>query len=345
MPFMETKVYFDGSHYIAIPHTTKPYKPRPKREEEVIEVEEGAISNEENVSNFPAENAVNATLPPSDEVEIVEETPFNADTGTPKPTKTRSMTRKQLFDELCQETVGMKKDVRKRAIVERMLPYFKSKTQAENYVNAQFWRRERNLICRRIRLTRKVNLQEFNFFCTFTYSDELHTEEEFKKKLQDTFKKMCYRRGWKYAGVWERGKEDRLHFHGLFYIPEGQMVGELVMVRDYSTKKHRMQERLQNTYFNERFGRSDFEPVEDRTALSDAIAYMAKYIGKTGGKIVYSKGLPQFFISDILDDDVICTTGAENNKLVLFDDFLCIDKGEIVGKVSKDTIAKMRKVN
>ncbi len=345
MPFMETKVYFDGSHYIAIPHTTKPYKPRPKREEEVIEVEEGAISNEENVSNFPAENAVNATLPPSDEVEIVEETPFNADTGTPKPTKTRSMTRKQLFDELYQETMSMKKGARKRAIIERMLPYFKSKTQAENYVSAQLWRRERNLICRRIRLTRKVNLQEFNFFCTFTYSDELHTEEDFKKKLQDTFKKMCYRRGWKYAGVWERGKEDRLHFHGLFYIPEGQMVGELVMVRDYSTKKHRMQERLQNTYFNERFGRSDFEPVEDRTALSDAIAYMAKYIGKTGGKIVYSKGLPQFFISDILDDDVICTTGAENNKLVLFDDFLCIDKGEIVGKVSKDTIAKMRKVN
>jgi len=28
MSFGETKVYFDGSHYIAIPHTTRPSKKR-----------------------------------------------------------------------------------------------------------------------------------------------------------------------------------------------------------------------------------------------------------------------------------------------------------------------------
>ena len=38
MPYGETKVYFDGSHYIAIPHTEKPYKRRPKKIEEVITV-------------------------------------------------------------------------------------------------------------------------------------------------------------------------------------------------------------------------------------------------------------------------------------------------------------------
>ena len=37
------------------------------------------------------------------------------------------------------------------------------------YVNEQFERKLRNLVCRRIRLTRKVNLQEFNYFCTVTY--------------------------------------------------------------------------------------------------------------------------------------------------------------------------------
>ena len=38
MAFGETKVYFDGSHYIAIPHTTRPSKKRPKPVEELITV-------------------------------------------------------------------------------------------------------------------------------------------------------------------------------------------------------------------------------------------------------------------------------------------------------------------
>ncbi len=163
-------------------------------------------------------------------------------------------------------------------ITERMLPYFKNRTRTENYVKAQFERKQRNLICRRIRLTRKVNLQEFNYFCTFTYDGAKHTEESFKKKLQDCFKKMCYRRQWKYVGVWERSPEKkRLHFHGLFYIPEGQMVGELIEVNDYSPIKKKVQHTIQNTYFNERFGRSDFEPVNDRRILGESLAYLMKY--------------------------------------------------------------------
>ena len=38
MSFGETKVYFDGSHYIAIPHTEKPYRKRRKFIEEEITV-------------------------------------------------------------------------------------------------------------------------------------------------------------------------------------------------------------------------------------------------------------------------------------------------------------------
>ena len=45
MPYGETKVYFDGSHYIAIPHTTRPNLRRIKRPEEVVTV----IENEEGV--------------------------------------------------------------------------------------------------------------------------------------------------------------------------------------------------------------------------------------------------------------------------------------------------------
>ena len=40
MAFGETKVYFDGSHYIAIPHTTRNVKKRPSPPEETITVVE-----------------------------------------------------------------------------------------------------------------------------------------------------------------------------------------------------------------------------------------------------------------------------------------------------------------
>lgn len=73
---------------------------------------------------------------------------------------------------------------------------------------------------------------------TFTYDGEKHTEESFKKKLQGCFKMMCHRKGWKYVGVWERSPEKhRLHFHGLFYIPEGSMPGKLIEAMDYSPIK------------------------------------------------------------------------------------------------------------
>lgn len=47
MPFGETKVYFDGSHYIAIPHTERKTKKRPKRPEELITVKEMESSSDE----------------------------------------------------------------------------------------------------------------------------------------------------------------------------------------------------------------------------------------------------------------------------------------------------------
>ena len=79
--------------------------------------------------------------------------------------------------------------------------------------------------------------------------------------------------------------------------------------------------------------------------LDGAITYILKYIEKSGEKIVYSRGLPQFFISDIMDEDVICTMGEEEQKLLLFDRFTCWDEGCYIGEVSKEVIAQMPKCN
>ena len=65
MPYGETKVYFDGSHYIAIPHTEKPYKRRPKKIEEVITVADDGKTLapvEEKAESPPVETETQITL-------------------------------------------------------------------------------------------------------------------------------------------------------------------------------------------------------------------------------------------------------------------------------------------
>lgn len=94
-----------------------------------------------------------------------------------------------------------------------------------------------------------------------------------------------------FVHVWERSPEKkRLHFHGLFYIPDGTMAGELQEVNDFSLISHKRQVTVQK-YFNEKFGRSDFEKIEDNRKTGAAVAYIMKYMEKSGERIVYSRGL------------------------------------------------------
>ena len=207
-------------------------------------------------------------------------------------------------------------------------------------------RKYRNLVTRRIRLIRKVNLQNFNYFVTLTYNDAIHTERSFQDKLQNTLSHFCSRKGWKYIGVWERSPEkQRLHFHGIFYIPDGTMPGRMEDKESYSFSEQKRQITWQNDYFNTHFGRNDFRRIETRSHVGEAVAYILKYIEKSGEKIVYSRGLPQFFISDIMDEDIAAPFGLEDKKLLLFDDFLCWAEGLYMGEVSQEVISQMRKSN
>ena len=70
-----------------------------------------------------------------------------------------------------------------------------------------------------------------------------------------------------------------------------------------------------------------------------------KYMEKTGEKVVYSKRLYQYFISDILENDIVCRIGQEDKKLLLFDDFYCLNEGELIGKVCPEEINQMRMCN
>ena len=288
MDYPKTKVYFDGGHYIGIPHTEQHWKKRKnktvikdKREEKVKEIYkdiEGTTKKEK------IENTINKL---NEEIQNIE--------------------------------------------------------LSKKIVNKTLEKEKRNRTTRYIRLIRKLRLQKWTHFCTFTYDSNKLTEEEFRDKFLNCIRHLSHRKGWKYIGVFERSPElKRLHFHGVFLIPE--MVGEIIEIKDFSTKTHQMQITLQNSFFLERFGRNDFRPINKHN-IQDSIKYIIKYINKTGEKVVYSKHLQTFFITDILEEDVVCTIGKEDRKILLFDDFYCLDfnTGEVLGKVNQELIDKLPK--
>ena len=123
------------------------------------------------------------------------------------------------------------------------------------------------------------------------------------------------------------------------------MIGEIEEKTDFDTKRKKMQVTYQNSHFLKRFGRNDFKELEMQEDADKAVRYLIKYIEKSNEKLVFSRGLPTYFLSDVMEDDVVCKMGMYDQKLLLFDNFICWDDGEYVGEVSKETIKKMRKAN
>ena len=347
MPYPKCKIYSDRSHYIAIPHTERPYKPRRKvREEEIVVGEQREQGEQESAMPQADIDTEEQAYKEQESAEIEQAVPETPHTSQKITTMECRMTRKQLFELLYAEGRWLKKRALRSMLVKGMKPYFPSEQAVRTYVESNLTRKQRNLVARRIRMSRKANLQTFNYFVTLTYDGKLHTEESFKKKLRTTLSHFADRKGWRYIGVWERSpQKKRLHFHGVFHIPEGTLSGEMEEVNSYSFATHKRQITMQNSFFLKRFGRNDFEKITDENRIGDALSYLMKYIEKSGEKIVYSRGLPQFFISDVMDEDIACTMGEEQEKLVLHDDFGCWVDGEYMGKVSKDTISKMPKAN
>ena len=247
--------------------------------------------------------------------------------------------------ELYKSETGTKKEKTEK-VIEKINEEIKDEEKAKEIVKATLEKEKRNKIVRLTRLYRKIGLQQWTHFCTFTYDSNKLNEEEFRQKLLTCLRHLSHRKGWKYIGVFERSPNlERLHFHGIFVIIE--MVGEIIETKDYSTKTHQMQIARQNTFFLERFGRNDFKEIINNVGVNDAVNYIMKYIRKTGEKVIYSKHLQTYFVADILDDDVVCKIGQEDRKILLFDNFKCLDfeTGEILGQpnIDKSLIDKLPK--
>lgn len=213
------------------------------------------------------------------------------------------------------------KNERRDFIRSVLLDTFGASADLDNFLDSEFDREERNLYSRRRRFFRKAFLNDWNYFVTFTYDNEKHDGESFKRKLRRTLANFHTRRGWKYMGMFEVSPEKkRIHFHGVFYIPEGQMVGELSEVSDYSTEKKRCQIRFENSFFRDRFGINDFKCLE-RQEMNITLNYIVKYINKTGDRIVYSRGIPTELRADLNGDQICAEYFDFIRKFILFEDW------------------------
>ncbi len=228
------------------------------------------------------------------------------------------------FDELYLLSVkeGVKEKARVDFISKELVKEYPDEENLDAWIEEKCNAKIHNSYARRKRFRRKAYLNPWNYFVTFTYSDALQTEESFMRRLRKCLSNLHTRRGWKFMGVPEYSPDThRLHYHMLIYVPDGEMVGEIKEVRDYSTKYKKMQVRHINTFFEQTFGRNDFEPLDDNNfSLNRTIDYILKYMEKDGERVIYSRGIPTELEAQIGTQDIASEFVDFVYKMVLFDD-------------------------
>lgn len=195
----------------------------------------------------------------------------------------------------------------------------------DEFIQESLERQANNLWSRKKRFRNKANINKFNYFATITYEDSKHSADSFRSKLKKCLQNLAVRRGWKYMGVFELGKENgRIHFHALMYVPEGQMIGEIIERKKYNVKTHKLDIYQQNTFFADRFGeRCDFQQLNDfELKYGNSIDYILKYMEKSGERVVYARGVPTYIFLPVNKDDIACTVSRFVMKFILFDDVL-----------------------
>ena len=165
MPFAKCKVYFDGSHYIAISPTTQKRRGR-VGVRAVSEEDEDIVAETKQLGLFDENTADEKRKDGVEGTGTIAEDRAEECCGTKVPSK------REVFECLYKEQINAKAKTRKRAIIAGMAPYFRSYEETKLYVEANLRRKRNNLTARRIRMTRKANLQEiqdsFNYFVTST---------------------------------------------------------------------------------------------------------------------------------------------------------------------------------
>ena len=197
---------------------------------------------------------------------------------------------------------------------------------------------------KKITLTKKLDYYNWNYFVTFTYNDKLHKEASFKKKLTKMLR-LLEDKKWVYIGIWEKeSTEKRLHFHGIFFIPENAMVGELLKRKDFNTKSHKTKAIHLNSFFARKFGRNDFSPIGNSdNKRKFAKDYILRQLEKSSSAVISSKDLDNKFKKQISTYEIENEL-KELNKNRKIDSFTTCDNGFLIGEFNtekpKETVGR-----
>ena len=139
------KKYFDGSHYIAIPKELQlSRKPKLKRQSKKKEI---------------------LVMKSNDNGEVM----------------TTAIVIDELFEELYKENKDKKQRNVIKEIVKGLKPYIKNEDTLNEIIEKNLSKKKRNIIERKKRLYRKINLNKWSYFCTFTYDDKNTRKKVLKK--------------------------------------------------------------------------------------------------------------------------------------------------------------------
>ena len=139
------KKYFDGSHYIAIPKELQlSRKPKLKRQSKKKEI---------------------LVMKSNDNGEVM----------------TTSIDINELFEQLYKENKDKKQRNVIKEIVKGLKPYIKNEDTLNEIIEKNLSKKKRNIIERKKRLYRKINLNKWSYFCTFTYDDKNTRKKVLKK--------------------------------------------------------------------------------------------------------------------------------------------------------------------
>lgn len=312
MAYENCKIYFDGSHHVAIIPREQKRAFRSHAKPDEFAVVAGEL-DDRYIRTVDFDDAI-----PVD----------------------RITTRDDEFDRFFGGLAGCSDSTKQEALTTLMAPMFDSVEHAAGFVAGKLKNKRQARQARSTRFRRKAYLNTFTFYATFTYDDAKCSYIEFDRQLRVFLNNMACRHGWKVMMVPEWGKDNnRYHFHALVAIPKGAHIpGEFKRYRSYNKNRRRMVEVCENTYFAERWGRNDWQSLGNmpKSESDRAVSYIIKYLTKTDAPIYYSRGLPTFILSDIRGEDIIAQFWRDDKKAVLFDDWHCFYNDIDVGSYQDD---------
>ena len=157
-------IFFKEQH---LPSRKKSYKPI----EEKVDV---PISSLVEAKNTPISNADKQSEKDSTEGTLTQE----------KGNKTVKMTLRELFDFYYNAYEKEKWKARWSKMMNHFRVYIPDEKRRREFLKENFKRKRHNAKARKRRMDRKMSVNGFNYFVTFTYDDAKMTEEQFKKKLK-----------------------------------------------------------------------------------------------------------------------------------------------------------------